>query len=518
MSIRSIRRGFLLVSCLLLLIVVSLLALSESLSCMGVSIMSKREYDSLPPYEYVDLSACLTQNGQCAALDRESSTLFVAIHPGDMDDVSKLPASLVLHHLNYRLCFAPDAAFDNFAQAVSSGHRFPLLAVSDTHHMRYDVVFTALPVISLKTENPPEEFGTRYGDLCMWDATQQDYYCVLTSQVRWHKRGNSTRMFDKASLKLTLERDQTSDPRNLPLAGLGSDDDWILNSMVFDDLKLREKIINTLWNQLQQTTDYKLNMSACQYVEVIVNDDYQGLYLLQRRIDNKYLGEGREQDVILKIFGFPETPGDLSQTFIVKHNPSALSDDEAIGIFMPFYRLLSGEADTLGDDVQFELDWDNWLDVNAFTSIFCTLDNTVHKNTFFLLHPQDEALKLQFVLWDTDMSMGMHWAGNSFEHAPAMFSSAEPALRAESGLLFAQDKRLRAAYMQRYAQLRQGLLSTANLESAILRAHDEITSCGALARDQARWGLLHGESDTLETLLDFIRTRCAWLDAQYLPQ
>lgn len=45
-----------------------------------------------------------------------------------------------------------------------------------------------------------------------------------------------------------------------------------------------------LWNRLAEQSPWDYPMSSGAYCEVVLNGHYQGLYLLQRRVDRKYLG------------------------------------------------------------------------------------------------------------------------------------------------------------------------------------------------------------------------------------
>ena len=85
----------------------------------------------------------------------------------------------------------------------------------------------------------------------------------------------------------------------MSLVGLGADDDWILNPMNLDDTKLKETLFMDLWNQRAEQVNWNENMSAGEYVEVVINQEYWGLFQLQRRIDGKFLSLG-SQDILLK--------------------------------------------------------------------------------------------------------------------------------------------------------------------------------------------------------------------------
>ena len=60
--------------------------------------------------------------------------------------------------------------------------------------------------------------------------------------------------------------------------------------MALDDFKVKEQFAMKLWNRLAEQSPWDYPMSSGAYCEVVLNGHYQGLYLLQRRVDRKYLG------------------------------------------------------------------------------------------------------------------------------------------------------------------------------------------------------------------------------------
>lgn len=512
MNRRGVHRWLLFGSCMLLIGVSIVLVWREQQSFLGIPIMSERAYGSLPEYAYEDLEDYLTQNGQSAAIDRSESVLYVSLDPQMHDEMAHMPVTLALHHPRYRLFFAPDAAFDDFEQAVLNGHRFTLLAVTPASYMRYDVVFTTLPVIRLSTEKGFDGYEQE-GDWCLWSdyPSEEGYYCVSASKARWHKRGGSTKTADKASYKITLEK-LSGKNNSIPLMNMGSDDDWILNAMSKDDLKLREMTITRLWNEHQKMTRYQIPMSPCHYAEVVLDGQYMGLYLLQRRVDNKLLGERYQNDVIYKGVVNFAMDFQAETAFAIQHNPGQIASEELYAYIRPFYNLI------LTGDSQYDvltIDEENWLDLNVFCSIFALPDNRGSKNIFLIRHELNGEYVLNFDLWDTDMSMGLLWKNDDILYAPDNVKS-DACFRIEAHARFDTDKQLYSAYLDEYTRLRLALLSEENIQKTILDCYQKITESGALQRDLEKWGLKNNGEDTLENLLEFVRTRTDWLDETYL--
>lgn len=501
----------LLFACILLIGISTMFAFQEQRTFLGVPMMSERAYRDLPAYDYREIGDYLTQNGQPAALDEKESVLYVSVNPQAHDEIWHTPVALEMHHAGYQLYFAPDAALENLSQAIADGHRFELLAVAPTHHMRYEVVLTDLPVIRLDTESGFDEY-VHEGSLCLWSDYPSDegYYSVSASQARWHKRGGITRTAAKTSYKITLEK-SSGENNNVSLLDMGKDDDWILNAMAKDDLKVREKAITELWNTHQQTTQYQLSMAPCQYVEAVIDGQYMGLYLLQRRVDNKTLGERYAQDVIYKADANNAAGLPVESTLRVQCNPTTTPREELYAYITPFYNLL------ITRDAQHDvlpIDEENWMDINVFCSVFAMGDNTSTKNYYLLRHRQNGGYILRFVLWDTDMSMGLGWKNDDVLYEPEKVIG-NAYLRREAKARFARNKQLQSDYQERYTHLRSTVLAQESIERAVQDCHRKIAQSGALQRDMEKWGLNNGGEDTLENVFDFMQTRMEWLDETY---
>ena len=90
-------------------------------------------------------------------------------------------------------------------------------------------------------------------------------------------RGNSTQGFDKKTYSLELWNEDGEDISE-PLLGMGSEEDWILHAMFIDKTQLR---IPMSFYLFQRMGHYASNW---RYVELIIDEEYRGLYILTERI------------------------------------------------------------------------------------------------------------------------------------------------------------------------------------------------------------------------------------------
>ena len=90
-------------------------------------------------------------------------------------------------------------------------------------------------------------------------------------------RGNSTQGFDKKTYSIEL-RDAADEDISVNLFDMGAEEDWILHAMVIDKSQIR---IPMSFYLSQQMGHYA---AKWKYVELIVNEEYQGLYILTEKI------------------------------------------------------------------------------------------------------------------------------------------------------------------------------------------------------------------------------------------
>lgn len=101
-----------------------------------------------------------------------------------------------------------------------------------------------------------------------------DYY---SGQIGIETRGNSTQGFEKVSYSVEL-RTAADQDTSVNLFDMGKEEDWILHAMFIDKTQLR---IPYSFYLFQQMGHYA---SEWQYVELVINGDYRGLYLFCEKI------------------------------------------------------------------------------------------------------------------------------------------------------------------------------------------------------------------------------------------
>ena len=93
------------------------------------------------------------------------------------------------------------------------------------------------------------------------------------------RRGSSSQtMLNKKPYALETREDDNVTNRNVSILGMPAENDWVLNSLAFDQTGMRDVLAYELSNRLGQYA------SRSVYCEVVINGDYKGLYAFMEKI------------------------------------------------------------------------------------------------------------------------------------------------------------------------------------------------------------------------------------------
>lgn len=464
-------------------------------TCLGIPILSEEEIVAFATYRYQDHSEDLKFQGEHIAVDKTESVIYISQTIGENTGVQDLVGSLTINLPGRKLYFAPDSRWNDLSGAARDGHGFRLL-VSDRKntYMEYEVVFTTLPVLyaygnyAYKNE---ELKSVMFGKMVLWDPARLDDSGggIHTAHLQWNVRGQTSSTEPKKPWKLSLKNSEGKN-KDEDLLGLGADDDWILNPMNMEDTNIREKLFMDLWNELAAVTDHNYPMSRGEYVEVLINGEYCGLYLLQRRIDEKYLA--LEEDTIL-VKGNQA----LRYELVSDVSDSVVSS----GIFDAYF--YDGNYENLNKE--------SFVDTSLFLQLFSSADNASYKNMYYIFEKTQDGYSIHLTPWDTDLSMGAQWTADGFQYD--LYSAVLGTVsRKEAETMYALYPTIQDDFRTRWFDLREDFITKERLYSMMEGYLEILDASGAVARDQKTWGLYYGGQDTIENLYLFVDYRLQAID------
>lgn len=155
---------------------------------------------------------------------------------------------------------------------------------------QYTLYFTLLPIILIESSTPIGDDPKVLASLIYTDHQQSSI-----SNIGIELRGGSSLNFPKKNFDIEFWKNATgNDKKDMQFGELREDDDWILDALYNEPLRLRSYIANKLWMQMFQPnyTDVEPNAKSgadVMYVETFLNGQYNGIYNLSEQVDRKQL-------------------------------------------------------------------------------------------------------------------------------------------------------------------------------------------------------------------------------------
>ena len=503
-NLNKFRILFLIASLMLLIFTANYFLKRETNECIGIKFLNDDNFYSDYNYEYKDLSQEIIFDGEMAPVDINSSTIYLPQKINKETNISNLSGALACTNNKYNLYFANDNQFEDLNNAVANGHEFKLyIMTSQSTYMIYNVVFTTLPVMRINGEYSYEDIENRpimSGEMCLWPSNffNDNPQCVKKSKLEWRIRGQSSSLYEKKPWKLNLKM-KSGDNNKVDLLNIGKDDDWILNPMSMDDLKIREKLFMDLWNLIQEEYGYSPRMSTGEYIELVLNGKYHGLYLLQKRIDQNYLNLNGD-DICFKGKQAAVT-SEMDNNFEIVCSP--FNDDYT-------YEILKNVWNNLDSN---NVDIENLIDTYLFLQFASASDNCEYKNMYYILRCKNNDYSLATIPWDTDVSFGLIWDQDFVYDLERSLNLN--LIRPEMNCLIKNSPNVVSMIKKRWMELSSDILSKNYVLNEADELYNQIKASGSLEREIKNWGLRY-ENDNYKNFLQFINYRFAYLNDLFM--
>lgn len=418
--------------------------------------------------------------------------------------------------------FMPDAAMSDFALAISGGHIFHLLVSNGETYFIERVVVTSLPVLSL-TDDVALSYKTGADTGAMFRLFAPDG-TPTESISSYRLRGGSSRRHPKHSYRITLYGGRHKQ-QALPLLGMRQSEDWILLALYTDHSRMREKVALDLWNAVAATNpEHNVPGSSFEYVEVISDGVYIGLYGLVTPVDETQCGVAQNRDA--RLFKVIEYMWDyvqenyradrrsLSEIIELKY-PKKTDGDAA---WEPMYRYV--DSAIMGEDASVlapMVDRENLIDHALYLAICSAVDNTF-KNVYYLWRPGSDGTDCFTKFpWDLNYTFGdTHDEKNELRTS---FSEDTFTRRCQpddlSILLSGPDgAALGLQLEERYTELRKTIFSEEALVSAFQAQQALLLKSGVFGREKDKWAASEPNAD-LSEIEYFIHEHMRYLDEAY---
>lgn len=381
----------------------------------------------------------------------------------------------------------------------------------------------SLPTVTIVTDGPIVNTPAVHGTITVDDQNGT----VIVMHAGFKIRGTSSQQYDKKSYRVELWADETgTEMADTTFLGMRSDDDWNLEAMYNQPLRLRNKIANELWREIytlpyQATEPDAASSVAMEYVDVSINGTHMGVYALSERVDRKLLGlrkyNGNLRGVLFKGNGpgnasFEELP-DYDNTldewgqfeWVYPNESDTAVDWSGLYSFVNFVMNASDIAFYTQYATMFEED--NAIDYYLFINAIGALDN-MDRNTFIARQKKSSAYF--YVPWDLDAVLGNDNEGNHAEGVDGLYANGfyNRLVQDCSAGGFA------AKVQDRYNSLRDSILTKDHIMEMIQAQYQKLVECGAYDIEHEVWPEFEVNEAELDYIAAWIEARLNWLDTE----
>ncbi|WP_442484295.1 CotH kinase family protein [Aeoliella sp. SH292] len=419
----------------------------------------------------------------------------------------------------------------------------------------HDGFTSDLPIIVLENFGqglPDREFQS--GSLALYEPsaetgrTSLDSTPTLTSLTGQHRRGASTYNHPKPNLALEF-RDEHGFDKSVSILGMPEESDWVLYAPYGTDRSLIRNAV--MYDLSQQQTGYAVRTRFVElfyniYGGELDNFDYRGVYVLMEKIkidENRVGIDGVDRSDVSEsditgggyLFKIDRNEGEEDSSWdsggtpnvsVHAHVDPERSDltqsqvDHLRGYIDEFVTALSGPnyRDPLTGYASY-IDVDGWIDHHLFRVFSRETDNIVLSEHMYLA---GEGQLTYGPAWDFDRSTGSSGAGN--KSAEGWNGNVANVFGYGWWGRLWTDLDFRHGWADRWAELRQTVLSDENLTNTVLKHADTVRE--SQVRDVARWpagaptGGAYSDPGTtgwdaeISNLKNWLLERAAWMDSQ----
>lgn len=368
----------------------------------------------------------------------------------------------------------------------------------------------SLPLVNVETNTSllsKEKYTPGHIIICDHEMrTEGKLFTSFDCKIRY--RGASSLKYDKKSFAIKL-LDSDGEDLDANIFGIREENDWILDAMAIDRIRMRNRVCFDIWNEISRTpypTDFdNRNGTLGYFVEVYLNGEYHGLYCMTDKIDRKLLGLKKAKELS---DGSPYVRGVLYKgeawtdaTSMRGYDTSESFDEETwngwelqypddypcFDAWKPLMNLIDF-CNTRNAFFKLHyrqhLYYDNLVDYAIFIMAHNIIDNNV-KNTHFSCPDINVGETFLITPWDLDCSLGGLYEGSHFEEYTKISDLT-------SNYLFYQlytfnVDNFRGSMKERWQELSSGIMSADDFNRRLEAYAKRFRESGAWQREYDKW-------------------------------
>ena len=387
----------------------------------------------------------------------------------------------------------------------------------------YTLYITKLPLVHITVNGEINDSSKVLSYLTYFENGK-----TLNSVTGIEHRGNLSLSYPKKTFDIEIWADSTSkQSKDMKFPGLRSDDDWILDGLYNEPLKIRSTLSSKLWLNIYKPSYQSEEPEAksgvkTKFVEVFKNNSYQGVFALSEQIDRKLLKlkKAEGQNVLGELFKassyegapafekapeydnvFPHWGGyEMRYPFI---NSKSHWDDLAELINL----VVTDNEEDFKSRIAQQLDLENAIDYFLLVNILRATDN-LGKNYFIARYDQNTPYFK--VPWDLDGVLGTIQDGKRIATTNDILSNG-----LYDRLLESNPDDYRNRLKSRWDELRKKEFSNKSLFGEIDMIYNQFSKNKVYEREEKIWPAKKTKEDHYKYLTSWLNDRLEYLDTYF---
>lgn len=438
-------------------------------------------------------------------------------------------------------------AYSYTFKQVEGNKLYSIHARKDNKEINTKITFTFLPLLVLQGS-----FGYDYaqGSMSLYspDATEPTISLI---KAKW--RGGSTNTADKHKRNYKIKSiNFKGKSQDISLLGMREDNNWIMDAGQIDLFRLRNRIATEIWNDFATKPYYASKEPKAKsgvtgkVVEVILNNEYRGIYSLTEAMDRKELKLKKYDDKNQEFHGqlwkvsswdkatFWDIDKDYDNTQETWHAFETKYpdiDDVNPTDYSPLYEaidfVVNSNDEAFKKEVGDYFDIPVLIDYQLFQETLKPVDNN-GKNMYWGIYDVAKSKKLTLAIWDLDASVGQDWHCSTPLHPDYLLPNTDLGVKDGFNLYHRLSSLNVDNYNEkvasRYQELRKTYFSEKNLISRYQGYYDMLVKSGAASREECKWskdsdigGYPLNFKSEIEYIKNWIINRLNYLDTNQFP-
>ena len=379
-----------------------------------------------------------------------------------------------------------------------------------------DLIITSLPIVNITTtesikDEPKVDCKIQLFDpKGRTDDGDKKNLKLFESKAGIEYRGAGAQRYPKKPYNFKLKTD-TGEKREAELLNIRNDNSWILDAMYLDMARMRNRVCFDLWNTINKPyyVDEKPKANSGthgDYVEVFINGEYMGFFILSDRIDRKQYQIDQDGGYIYKAKGW--TSACLLQGYSARSsnddyywNSGEIEQEypDADDGKKPNFNHMADFIDFVSktSDADFSKNFAKRVDENSVIDTFIFLNmilafDNAGRNTYWIYRNINTDKRMIHGLWDLDGTLGRDWNRVVTNASRGWYydNNSGKNFRLFQRIIDGDVEGLQQKIYDRWMELKDDELAADKFDALVDSYAEKQISSGARDREVARWRAL----------------------------